>query len=214
VTSPPPGPPGHPPPYGYLPSGYAPPGFVPPPGYQPPGYRPPPPVSPGGQPLASFPDRLLAYLLDAVVFGAVIMAIALPVLLITFFSVLPELEVDQYGQPVDVNPFALVGPLLLVELGLIVLALALGYVYYVEMMFRSGQTLGKKVLKIQVVPLDPACSLNRTMAAKRYLGQHVAGSVVPFYTYVDGLWQLWDKPFQQCLHDKFAQTVVVKVGMP
>jgi hypothetical protein len=28
---------------------------------------------------------------------------------------------------------------------------------------------------------------------------------------VDGLWQLWDKPFQQCLHDKAAGTVVVKL---
>ncbi|MEU3454082.1 hypothetical protein ABZ671_10820 [Micromonospora sp. NPDC006766] len=28
----------------------------------------------------------------------------------------------------------------------------------------------------------------------------------------DGFWQLWDKPWQQCLHDKFAGTVVVKVA--
>jgi len=28
---------------------------------------------------------------------------------------------------------------------------------------------------------------------------------------VDGLWQLWDKPFQQCLHDKAAGTVGVKL---
>ena len=29
---------------------------------------------------------------------------------------------------------------------------------------------------------------------------------------VDGLWQLWDKPYLQTLHDKAAQTVVVKVS--
>jgi hypothetical protein len=29
---------------------------------------------------------------------------------------------------------------------------------------------------------------------------------------IDGFWQLWDKPFQQTLHDKAAQTVVVKVS--
>jgi hypothetical protein len=34
---------------------------------------------------------------------------------------------------------------------------------------------------------------------------------VPFLSYLDGLWQLWDKPYLQCLHYKFAQTVVVKV---
>jgi hypothetical protein len=49
------------------------------------------------------------------------------------------------------------------------------------------------------------------MAAKRYLVQHVAGTFVPFFSYIDGFWQLWDKPYLQTLHDKAAQTVVVKV---
>ena len=30
--------------------------------------------------------------------------------------------------------------------------------------------------------------------------------------WLDGLWQLWDKPLRQCLHDKAADTVVVKTG--
>ena len=34
---------------------------------------------------------------------------------------------------------------------------------------------------------------------------------MPFLSYVDGLWQLWDKPYQQTLHDKAAKTVVIKV---
>ena len=42
------------------------------------------------------------------------------------------------------------------------------------------------------------------MLAKRFLVQDVAGSFVPFFSWLDGLWQLWDKPYQQCLHDKFA----------
>ena len=42
--------------------------------------------------------------------------------------------------------------------------------------------------------------------------QHIVGAVVPFLSWLDGLWQLWDKPYQQCLHDKVAQTVVVKVN--
>ena len=80
------------------------------------------------------------------------------------------------------------------------------------MMHRSGQTLGKRIMKIRVVPLDPAGSLTRGMAAKRYLVQFPAGMFVPFFSYLDGLWQLWDKPYQQSLHDKFARTVVVKVS--
>jgi uncharacterized RDD family membrane protein YckC len=188
------------------PGGYA----APPPGaYRvPPGYQ-PVPLSPGGQPLASFLDRLLAYLIDGAVFIAVIMVLALPAFFIVFFTLLPELETDPFVR--DPDPFAFILPLLLLEAALVVVSLGLGYIYYAEMMFRSGQTLGKKVLKIKIIPIDPAATLNRPMAAKRFLAQHVAGTFIPFYPYVDGLWQLWDKPFQQCLHDKFAQTIVVKV---
>jgi hypothetical protein len=36
---------------------------------------------------------------------------------------------------------------------------------------------------------------------------------VPGLYYLDGLWQLWDKPYQQCLHDKWPRTGVVKVPL-
>ena len=62
------------------------------------------------------------------------------------------------------------------------------------------------------VASDPAARLTRTMAAKRYAVEFVAGVCIPLFTYLDGLWQLWDKPYLQTLHDKFAQTVVVKVA--
>jgi uncharacterized RDD family membrane protein YckC len=176
----------------------------------PPGYfvPPPPPVSPGGQPLASFADRLLAYLVDTAVLLGVLMVIAIPAFFILFFVLLWP---DTSAGTTEPDPWAVFVLVLLFELGILVLSLIFTYIYYVEMMFRTGQTLGKKVMKIRIVPLDPAATLDRAMAAKRYLAQHVAGAFIPFYTYLDGLWQLWDKPFQQCLHDKFADTVVVKV---
>jgi len=195
----------------------APPGFVPltgyavpppPPGYRlPPGYPPPPPVSPDGQPLASFLDRFLAYLVDAAVLVGVVLVLAIPAFLIVVFVAFPDMSTGA-EEPDAGRLFVAV---ILVELALVVLSLIFSYVYYVEMMFRTGQTLGKKVMKIRIVPLEPAVTLTRMMAAKRYLAQHIAGTFVPFFSYLDGLWQLWDKPFQQCLHDKFAQTVVVKV---
>ena len=57
----------------------------------------------------------------------------------------------------------------------------------------------------------PARALTRQMAFKRYLVQHVATILVPGLNWIDGLWQLWDKPYRQCLHDKFAETVVIKL---
>ncbi len=191
---------------------WPPPGAYPPP---PPGWRPTPPpapLSPAGQPLADFGTRLLAVLIDGAILFAVASIVALPVVFAFVYSRLDELT-DPYA-PVEADYFLteFFWPFLLLELGLIVLMLAAYYVYYVEMMYRSGQTLGKRLMKIRVVPAQPGRRLTRGMAAKRYLVENVGGTLVPFLFYLDGLWQLWDKPYQQTLHDKFAQTVVVKVA--
>jgi uncharacterized RDD family membrane protein YckC len=173
---------------------------------------PPPPLSPGGQPLADFGTRLLSYLIDSAIITAVLSVLAFPVMAIFFYSQFSELStMDPYGPQPDVfGDF--IGPLLLIELGLVVAVLIIYYIYNVEMMHRSGQTVGKKAMKIRVVPIDPAATLTRAMAAKRYLVEYIGGLLIPFFSYLDGLWQLWDKPYQQTLHDRFAQTVVIKVS--
>lgn len=180
---------------------------------------PPPALSPGGQPLAGFGDRLLAVLIDAAILGGVTMIIMTPVLVLFFVTQMADLAQpsDPYGAPLEPIGFAdffrsFLLPLLLLELAVLALILVLYYVYYVEMMFRSGQTIGKRVMKLRVVPLDPTATLTRAAAAKRYAVEVVAGIIVPFLPYVDGLWQLWDKPYQQTLHDKAAGTIVIKVA--
>jgi uncharacterized RDD family membrane protein YckC len=194
------------------PGGYVPPapfGVYP---YPPPGYRPPPAVSPGGQPLAEFGERLGAYLIDMLVFVVAAMAVILPAVLIFVLAWLPSIEARAADTTVEeFEPLEALVPLLLLEVGVGVVLLSMAYVYYVELMFRTGQTLGKRVMKLRVVPMDPAARLDRKMAAKRYLAQHIGGAFIPAFSYVDGFWQLWDKPYRQCLHDKFAQTTVVKV---
>jgi uncharacterized RDD family membrane protein YckC len=87
------------------------------------------------------------------------------------------------------------------------------YLYLVEWVLRhDGQTVGRRVMKIAVVPLDPQSRMTRGRYAKRWLVQVPLASLVPFFSYLNGLWQLWDKPYRQCLHDKWPQTVVVKIG--
>ncbi|GAB2582847.1 RDD family protein [Paractinoplanes abujensis] len=176
-----------------------------------PPYPPPPPLSPAGVPLAEFTQRLLAYMIDMALLSAVGFVLFAPAFLVMFSRM-------QFPDPYDSQPdfdevltdwFV---PLLLLEVGFFALMMVLYFVYAVEYMHRSGQTLGKKAMKIRIVPLDPALRLTRGMAAKRYLVEYVGGMFVPFFSWVDGLWQLQDKPYQQTLHDKFARTVVVKVS--
>ncbi|MGC5029171.1 RDD family protein [Micromonospora sp. DT229] len=216
-AAPPPPPgwsPGQPPP-GWAP-GPPPPGWAP--GPPPPGWKvgPPPPVrGPGGQPLASFGDRLLAYLIDTAVVMAALAVVFVPLFVIFMARILavnPETNPD--GTVADLGSFfmEILLPMLLLQAALLVFMFGIYWLYHVEYLKRTGQTLGKKVMDLQVVPLDPTATLDRRMAGKRYLVEFVGGSLVPGGSYVDGLWQLWDKPWQQCLHDKFAGTVVVKVA--
>jgi uncharacterized RDD family membrane protein YckC len=199
--------PGYSAPPGYPAPGYAPPGY-PPPGYPPPGfYWPPPvPVSPGGVPLADFGSRLLAYLIDGVLVGAVLMIVSIPAFIVASLTIFPTID------DADPNPFAFFLPMLGLEIGLLLFGLVVWYLYAVEWMHRSGQTLGKRIMKIRVIPLDPRLPLTRLTAFKRYAAQFLPAIFVPFYTLIDDLWPLWDQPFQQALHDKAAQTVVVKVS--
>jgi uncharacterized RDD family membrane protein YckC len=185
------------------------------PGYPVPWLPPPPALSPAGQPLASFVDRLLAYLIDIAIFVGVSLVLAVPVVAVFFFAFVPGLaeQTELDGTLADPAPWPFILALLGIELGYVVLLMLFYYVYYVEFQLRkNGQTVGKKAMTIRVVPLNPDGTLTRGALAKRFLVQGVAGSLIPFFSYLDGFWQLWDKPFQQCLHDKFAQTVVVKVN--
>jgi uncharacterized RDD family membrane protein YckC len=205
----PPGP-AAPPPAQYLPYGYAP----PPP--------PPPPVTPAGQRLAEFGDRFLAFLIDYVILGAVGFVLFIPVLVYQF-SLLNDLTqtLNRKYPPGSPPPdpgalfsdmFAVMLPLFGMIAVFIALTMIIRYIYQVEMMFRSGQTIGKRVMKLQVVPLEPGVPLTRGMATKRWLVESVAAAFVPFLVYLDGLWQLWDKPYRQCLHDKAARTTVIKLN--
>ncbi len=228
--------PGYPPPPGYgypPPAGYAgtpPPGYgYPPPppgyGYPPPGYPippPPPPVTPGGKPLAEFGDRLLAYLIDYAILFAVCLLILIPVFFAQFSIMMGPMDdfERRFNNQTEPDPgeffgeffTSVLGPLLGLYAAAILIILLIQYIYHVELMFRSGQTVGKRVMKVQVVTLDPEQSVTRMVATKRWLVESVAATFIPGLVYLDGLWQLWDKPYRQCLHDKFAATTVVKVS--
>lgn len=205
-------PPGYPPPGYPVPPGYQPlPGYPPPPpGYPPQFHRyplpPPPPVRVGGAPLAEAWERLVAYLIDsAVVFGVMLVPIVA-----TLAILLPKI-LDAFR--VEPGQFPDFGTLYLAEGIFLAVALPLqivvGYCYHVIYMHRTGQTLGKRIMKIRVTRTDGAV-FDRRSARRRWAIQYL-GTFLPGFNYADILWLLWDQPYRQCLHDKGAYTVVVKV---
>ncbi|WP_155375738.1 RDD family protein [Catellatospora vulcania] len=204
-------PPQHPAgPWAGQPTGWVPPG--------PPRGAFPTPLAPNGQPLASFGDRLLAYLLDGLIAGAVGLIFTVPLMILWVFAIVDWADAtSNYNGDPGVPPaddfYAFFGTMFVVIGGTFVVNLLVTYLYLVEYQLRKGgETVGKRVLKIRVIKVQPGQALSRGDLTKRWGVERVAGLFVPGFSYLDGFWQLWDKPLQQCLHDKAAQTVVVKVG--
>ncbi|MGI5246591.1 RDD family protein [Dactylosporangium sp. CA-139066] len=165
------------------------------------------PYAPNGMPLAGFGDRFLAYLIDGLVTFGVAVVLAIPIFIAMFAVIAGTANTDSSSA----GPSILL--ILLFEFGYVLAILAWIYIYHVEMFGHSGVTWGKRAMKLRIIRLDdPAAPPTRGVMARRWAVQNVAGAVVPFFSYVDGLWQLWDKPYQQCLHDKAAGTIVVKAG--
>jgi uncharacterized RDD family membrane protein YckC len=201
-------PPSNYPPPGYPPPGYAPPqnGYAVPHQYAPPVYR-PKPTGPGGAPLAEFGERLLAYFLDGLILGAILLIPMVVCMAVVFVPYVQAIDsVSRGGNP----DFA---PILLTFLGVFVAIFGLQvlstYLYRVTYQLRTGQTVGKRVMKLKIVNAADGSPLDLTGARKRWAVELGLGLLGPG-GYLDGLWQLWD-PQKQTLHDKVARTVVVKV---
>jgi uncharacterized RDD family membrane protein YckC len=86
--------------------------------------------------------------------------------------------------------------------------------YEVPAVARTGQTLGKRVVGIRVVRLDGVTPVGAGRSLRRWniLGVPLLFPfccIGPVIQAVDCAWLLFDRPLQQALHDKAAQTVVV-----
>lgn len=90
------------------------------------------------------------------------------------------------------------------------------YLYEATQLALWGATLGKRVMKLRVVRAD---ALNGRLSTGHAFGRaacypllfSVIGAVplVGLVNTLNVLWQLWDRPLRQCLHDKMAKTAVV-----
>ncbi|MFD8082134.1 RDD family protein [Kitasatospora sp. NPDC059722] len=170
------------PPYGQDPYGQNPPGHDPN-AYGSPGAGP----VPGMPPIGSWPNRILARIIDYLLVQVIGVLLVLP------FASLG----DRSG-----------------ETGAFWLACALYLVYEGLMLGRDGQTLGKKAMKVRVAMLidgnSPTQSAAWTRAAVYILPAVLCCAVL--WWIIDGLFGVFDKPYRQCIHDKAAKTVVVSTA--
>ncbi|WP_067486289.1 RDD family protein [Actinomadura hibisca] len=86
---------------------------------------------------------------------------------------------------------------------------------------REGATIGKKVMKLRVVPVNGPYvpGMTSRMAVIRALTWYLPstlsglawiGWIFGLFSFLNGLWPLWDRPSRQSLNDKVAHTLVIR----
>ncbi|GAA0917422.1 RDD family protein [Virgisporangium aurantiacum] len=167
-------------------------------------YQVPQPVfqlAPDGRPLSNAGARLGARVIDGLIQFVLLIAggfvVGMAVKLISYLT----------G---DQSPVLVV----VAVVGITAVVVVSQYAYEVEVPLRwNGQTPGKRMLKIAIAPLEPGARLSRGQLAGRWglvlLFNLLANCYIGL---IDPLWCLWDKPYRQCLHDKPAKTVVVRLA--
>lgn len=147
----------------------------------------------GMPPLASRGKRLLARIIDALIVGIPVYLVAG---LVTGFEYGYDASDDAGSQ------YWLGGVYTLVY-----------FLYEGILLSRSGQTVGKQSMNIRVAMLENGAVPSGSPAWVRALIYNVP-ALVPclgsLFWLVNVLFCTWDKPYQQCLHDKGAKTVVVR----
>lgn len=143
--------------------------------------------------------RLGAQILDGLIFGVMVYLPFVVAAGVTgAFTVSPNLD------PEDISSF---GPMF----GVAVLVGCIGLAVWGWLTFtyvkRNGQTMAKKLLNIKVVRSNgEASSVGRIFWLRNIVNGLI--SIVPLYGLIDALFIFSES--RQCLHDKLADTIVIK----
>ncbi|MFG2137110.1 RDD family protein [Streptomyces sp. NPDC048650] len=150
----------------------------------------------GMPPLANRGRRLVARIIDAIIIGVPVTLIMNAIVGWVNYTSTSSVETSKQATVSGVTMLA--------------------YLLYEGLMLTSrGQTVGKMAMKIRVAMLSngaiPAGQAGWIRAAVYTLPEIVPCCGFVFWL-VNVLWCTWDKPYQQCLHDKAAKTVVVSTA--
>lgn len=178
------------------------------------------PTTPDGVPLASWAQRLGAYVIDVLILSGLSLVLwipFLPTLVDSFKDFIDESERATENGAAQPSLYAQTD-LIWVFVAVTLLSLVLGLVWQVVWLRRRGATPGKLALGLRVRLRETPGQLSYGTILKRWLAQSGVGifGLVPFvgiltgiYNLLNGLWPLWDDK-NQALHDKFARTNVVR----
>ncbi|MFE7748086.1 RDD family protein [Streptomyces sp. NPDC057428] len=149
--------------------------------------------------------RLAARLVDTVVLGALVGAVALPLVTRAVEHIDRKIEAaEQSGETVtvwllDSTTAGLFG-------GVLAAFLVLGFLLEALPTAKWGRTLGKRLCGLEVRDIESHDSPSLGAAVRRWLVYGVLALVV--VGVVNVLWCLVDRPWRQCWHDKAARTFV------
>ncbi|MFJ2175683.1 RDD family protein [Streptomyces sp. NPDC087851] len=156
---------------------------------------------------AGLGKRVVARLIDTLVLGAIVGAIAVPLITRALAHIDDKVEAArQTGQTVtvwllDATTAGYLG-------GVLVALLVVGVVYEAVPTAKWGRTLGKKLCGLDVRDIETHEAPAFGAALRRWLVYSVLGVLVVGLGNV--LWCLIDRPWRQCWHDKIAHTFVAR----
>lgn len=170
-------------------------------------------AGPAGVALADLPERIIAWVIDAIIIGVI-------------GTILSTITTSILGDNLGGVFFTARFPSLVSSVVAAALLLAVSGVYFVGMWSRmGGATVGQKVLKLSVRDATSGQPIGQSQAITRWLVLGAPLAIWPLYAWSILGWILWfaviayeiyllvttaQSPTRQGFHDKYAKTVVAK----
>lgn len=177
--------------------------------------------APGGQRLAGYLRRVVAYLIDGLLFAVIVMAVGwsfIDDITASFSTFLDQsITAAENGLPAPDQTQLLsevAGPLFALQ----AISIAVNLIYFCGFWRWRGATPGKMLLGLRIRAWAADGPLGWGLVLRRWFGLNLGTivAVVPiigffgsFWPIFDLLWPLWDKR-RQALHDKIAGSVVIR----
>jgi uncharacterized RDD family membrane protein YckC len=170
------------------------------------------PVGPdvaGGATLASYGQRVIAYLLDGIVQGLVLVPLVMWLEWPVYQDLSAALDANG-GQLTQAMLDTLVQRAQQNSLWVTIATLVVTALYVVPQVALYGRTLGKRVAGLRVQSSDGAGVISWRQSLLRWMVQGAGWLICSLLLLIDLLWPLWDRPLRQAFHDKAARTIVIR----